>query len=151
MRATSALKTLLILAAVPLLSACENDGIAFLIEGKDHSIALLREQRWFWSDEVAQSIVVSRMPTCMRRYEIKPGVAGAVKMEVYEAGDYLWALKQGKNWYLAGTEKCQFQRWDEHPEEPPGRLVGTFTRKNDTLEFIEAKTEAESRPIKPAE
>ena len=67
------LKSLLILAAVPLLAACEYEGAAYLIEGKDHSISLVREQRWFWSSEVEQAVVVSRMPTCMRRHDIKPG------------------------------------------------------------------------------
>ena len=148
MRALS--KRLLILAILPLLAACENEGIAFLINGsKEESIALMREQRWFWSDEVEQSIVVSRMPTCLRRHEIKPGVAGSVKIEVYEAGDYLWALKQGKNWYLAGTEKCEFQRWKDAPETPPGKLVGTFTRKDGRLQFVPA--DAAPKPIKPAE
>ena len=142
------LKSFLILAAVPLLAACEYEGAAYLIEGKDHSISLVREQRWFWSSEVEQAVVVSRMPTCLRRHDIKSGVTGSVKMEVFEAGDYLWALKQGKNWYLAGTEKCEFQRWKDAPAEPPGKLVGTFTRKNDKLEFVPA--EKAPAPIRPA-
>ncbi len=144
------LKSLLILAAVPLLAACENEGIAFLIGGsKEESITLVREQRWFWSDEVTQSIVVSRMPTCLRRHEIKPGVAGSVKLEVYEAGDYMWALKQGKNWYLVGTENCELQRWKDAPDEPPGKLAGTFSRKSGKLEFIPAEKPA--TPITPAD
>ncbi len=138
----------LLLLAVPLLSACEYEGAAFLIDGKDQSISLVREQRWFWDSEVEQAIVVSRMPTCLRRYGIKPGVAGSVKMEVFEAGDYLWALRQGKNWYLAGTEKCEFQPWQEPPAEPPGKLVGTFTRKGERLQFVPAEKPA--TPIKPA-
>lgn len=144
------LKSLLILAAVPLLAACENEGIAFLIGGsKEESITLVREQRWFWSDEVTQSIVVSRMPTCLRRHEIRPGVAGSVKIEVYEAGDYLWALKQGKNWYLAGTENCELQRWKDAPDEPPGKLAGTFSSKNGKLAFTPAEEPA--TPITPGE
>ena len=143
------LKRLLILALLPLLTACEYEGAAFLIDGRDQSISLVREQQFFWNDEVSQAIVVSRMPTCLRRYSIKSGVAGSVKMEVFEAGDMLWALKQGKNWYLASTEKCEFQRWTEPPDEPPGRLVGTFSRKNDKLEFVPADKPA--KPIRPAE
>ena len=87
------------------------------------------------------------MPTCLRRYSIKSGVAGSVKMEVFEAGDMLWALKQGKNWYLAGTERCELQAWKDAPAEPPGRLVGTFTRKADRLQFVAADKPA--TPIKP--
>ena len=144
----SILRSLLVLVAVPLLAACEYEGTAFLIDGKDQSITLVREQRWFWSDEVEQAVVVSRMPTCMRRHSIKSGVTGSVKMEVYEAGDALWALKQGKNWYLAGIEKCEFQPWKDAPAEPPGKLVGNFTRKDDRLVFVPADKPA--IPIKPA-
>lgn len=144
------IKPLLLLAVLPMLAACEYEGAAFIINGnKDENISLVREQTWFWSSEVNQAIVVSRMPTCMRRHEIKAGVAGTVKMEVYEAGSSLWALKQGKSWYLASTEKCEFQRWTEPPDEPPGRLVGTFTRKNDQLEFLPA--EAPAKPIRSAD
>ena len=144
------IKPLLLLAVLPMLAACEYEGAAFIINGnKDENISLVREQTWFWSSEVNQAIVVSRMPTCMRRHEIKAGVAGTVKMEGYEAGSSLWALKQGKSWYLASTEKCEFQRWTEPPDEPPGRLVGTFTRKNDQLEFLPA--EAPAKPIRPAD
>ena len=144
----SILRSLLVLVAVPLLAACEYEGTAFLIDGKDQSITLVREQRWFWSDEVEQAVVVSRMPTCMRRHEIRPGTTGSVKMEVFEAGDYLWALKQGKSWYLAGIEKCEFQPWKDAPAEPPGKLVGNFTRKDDRLVFVPADKPA--IPIKPA-
>ncbi|MDD2991530.1 MAG: hypothetical protein PHI64_21570 [Zoogloea sp.] len=146
----SKLKLFPILLALPVLAACEYEGAAFIVNGnKDENISLVREQRWFWSSDVDQAVVVSRMPTCMRRHDIKSGVAGSVKMEVFEAGSSLWALKQGKNWYLASTEKCEFQRWTEPPDEPPGRLVGTFSRKNDKLEFIPAEQPA--KLIRPAE
>ena len=143
-------KSLLLFLALPLLAACEYEGAAFIVNGnKDENISLVREQRWFWSSEVDQAVVVSRMPTCMRRHDIKSGVAGSVKMEVFEAGSSLWALKQGKNWYLASTEKCEFQRWKDAPAEPPGKLVGTFTRKNDKLEFVPA--DKAPTPIRPAD
>ena len=144
------LKRLLAFAVIPAaLAACEYEGVAFLIDGRDQSITLVREQRFFWDDEVEQAVVVSRMPTCLRRYSIKSGVAGTLKMEVFEAGADLWALKQGKNWYLASTEKCDFQVWKDVPAEPPGKLVGTFMRKAERLQFVPAEKPA--TPIKPAE
>lgn len=142
-------KRLLLIALLPALTACEYEGAAFLITGRDESLTLVREQQYFWDDEVSQAIVVSRMPACLRRYSIKSGVAGNVKMEVFEAGNRLWALKQGKNWYLAGTERCEVQEWKDAPAEPPGRLVGTFARKADRLQFIPAEKAPE--PIKPAD
>ena len=135
-------RLLSLLCCLPLLAGCENEGTAYLIQGKDESIALLREQRWFWSDKVTQFLVVSRMPTCLRRYEIRPGTTASVKVEVFEYGDRVWALRQGRNWYLVGTQSCQFQRWEEAPLEPPGALVGTFTRKDGQLAFVAPKAGA---------
>jgi hypothetical protein len=132
-------RLLSLLLCLPLLAGCENEGTAYLIQGKDESISLLREQRWFWSDKVYQSIVVSRMPDCLRRYEIRTGSTASVKVEVFEYGDRVWALRQGRNWYLAGTQSCQFQRWEDPPLEPPGPQVGTFTRKDGKLVFVSPK------------
>jgi hypothetical protein len=60
---------------------------------------------------------------------------------------HLWALKQGKNWYLAAPRSASSSA-GRTPDEPPA-LVGTFTRKNDKLEFVPADKPA--KPIRPAE
>ncbi len=118
-----------------LLAGCENSATAYIIDGKDHALMLVREQRWFWSDEINQAVVVSRLPDCQRRVAIWPGTPSGPSMEVFEAGYRLWALEQGRRWYLASTDKCLVQDWDDAPETPPGPLVGTFVMRDGSPVF----------------
>lgn len=126
----------LLLAA--LLAGCENAAAPFMVDGSQHAISLIREQRYFWRSEVEQSVVVSRLPACQRRYPIAAGSTDSVNIEVYEAGHLLWALRQQQHWYLAGTEKCLLQEWQDPPAEPPGREVGRFLRRDGELVFAPA-------------
>ena len=118
-----------------LLAGCENSATAYIIDGKDNALMLVREQRWFWSDEINQAVVVSRLPDCQRRVAIWPGTPSGPSMEVFEAGYRLWALEQGRRWYLASTDKCLVQDWDDAPETPPGPLVGTFVMRDGSPVF----------------
>lgn len=126
----------------PLLVACENSATAFMVEGKDHALILVREQAWLWDSEITQYVVASRLPHCQRRVTIHPGAATLVDMEVYDAGDRLWALHQGQRWYLAGTEKCLVQDWEPPGGQPPGPLVGTFRLKDGNPAFVRAESPA---------
>lgn len=126
-----------------VLIGCENSATAFIVDGnKDHAIILVREQRWFWSDEIDQAVVASRLPDCQRRVAIGPGTSSGPTMDVYEAGYQLWALKQGQRWYLASIEKCLVQDWDEAPESPPGALVGSFVMRDGAPVFEAAANAA---------
>lgn len=118
-----------------LLAGCENSGTAYMVDGKDHALILVREQRFFWSDEIDQAVVVSRLPDCQRRVAIWPGNPTGPAMDVYEAGYRLWALNQGPRWYLASTDKCMVQDWNDPPVSPPGALVGTFVMRDGEMQF----------------
>ncbi|MCZ4304983.1 hypothetical protein O4G98_09560 [Zoogloeaceae bacterium G21618-S1] len=117
------------------LTACENSASAYKVEGSDHALMLMREQRYFWADEVEQAIVVARLPKCQRRVSIWPGSVDGPAMKVYEAGYQLWALQQGRRWYLASTEKCRVQDWADAPATPPGALVGSFRMRDGDMVF----------------
>jgi hypothetical protein len=132
------LRRLAILALVPLLAACENSATAFMVEGSQHAVILIREQPYFWTSEVNQAIVVSRLPICQRKVNIHPSSAELVEMEVYEAGDLLWALRQGPRWYLASTDKCLVQDWANETGVPPGALVGVFRLRDGVAAFVPA-------------
>ncbi|WP_230971000.1 hypothetical protein [Nitrogeniibacter aestuarii] len=123
-----------------LLTGCENSGTAYMVDGKDHALILVREQRFFWSDEIDQAVVVSRLPDCQRRVAIWPGNPTGPAMDVYEAGYRLWALNQGPRWYLASTDKCMVQDWNDPPASPPGALVGTFVMRDGEMQFDPATT-----------
>jgi len=128
-----------LIAAATLLAGCENSAAPFMVDGSQHAISLIREQRYFWNSEVEQSLVVSRLPKCQRRYPIGPGTTESVRIDVFEAGNLLWAFRDGERWYLASTEKCLVQEWTDHPAQPPGREIGSFLRRDGELVFVPAE------------
>ena len=138
------LRALALVAVLPLLSACENRTGAMMIEGRNHAVILIREQRHFWRDTVEQYIVASRLPACQRKVKIHPGRTAMAPIEVYEAGDLLWALRQGGRWYLVSTVECRVQDWDNAAGEPPGRASGRFEASADKIVFIPAPVPPEN-------
>ena len=121
-----------------LLAGCENSATAYMVEGSQHALILVREQPYFWTDTVNQAVIASRLPACQRRVTIHPDATTLTEMEVFEAGDRLWALHQGARWYLASTERCQVQDWSA-PAAPPGPLVGVFRVKAGAAVFEPAQ------------
>ena len=122
-----------------VLAGCENSGASYMIGGdKDHSISLVREQRWFWSNEVDQKLVVARFPKCQRRFDIAPGVKAQPTLEIYAVDDMLFVAHQDKDWWAVGTEDCQVQPFKTAPEQY-GTLAGRFVFKNGDLVFEEKK------------
>jgi hypothetical protein len=135
---------LLCLLSVPLLSACENNVAAYEIEGRNHSITLVREQAYPFASEVKQALVAARFPDCQRRFDIEAGKPGRVKMEIWELRDRLFVARQGNVWYAIGTDKCQVQKMDPTGPQPPGRLIGSFRLKDDELVFEKAAAATEA-------
>ncbi|WP_068636003.1 hypothetical protein [Thauera butanivorans] len=131
-------RALAVLGVLPVLAACENSATAYMIDGKDHALILVREQKFFWDDELKQAVIASRLPKCQKRVSIHPGSTTLVEMRVYEAGDHLWALQQGPRWYLASTEVCRVQDWDNAAGKPPGPWVGSFVLKDGAPAFVAA-------------
>jgi len=119
-----------------VLAACENSATAYTIDTSQHALVLVREQPYFWTSTVDQSIVVSRLPHCQRKVHIHPGATTLTEMEVFEAGDRLWALRQGERWYLASTEICQVQDWNHPSNEAPGPRVGRFVLRDGKPVFV---------------
>ncbi|MDB5815552.1 MAG: hypothetical protein JWN23_2669 [Rhodocyclales bacterium] len=127
------------LLLVPFLAGCENSGASFMVGGdKNHSISLLREQRWFWSGEVEQVLVPARFPDCQRRVHIDPDSKNFTEMKLYQNDTRLFVAQQGTQWWAVGTEACEVQKFKTPPADP-GDLVGSFQRKDGTLMFVPAK------------
>lgn len=135
MQRAAALKFAVPVLLAAALSGCENAAAPYMIDGAAYAISLVREQRWFWSSEVEQALVLSKMPKCQRRFAIRPGTTASVKVEVYEAGDDLWAIHDRQYWYLASPEKCRVQEWTDPPATPPGREVGVFVMRDGAIVF----------------
>ncbi len=129
-----------VLALVPLLAACENSATAYVVDTSQHALILVRERPYFWSSTIDQAVVVSRLPHCQRRVAIHPGTIALTEMDVYEAGALLWALRQGERWYLASTETCQVQDWNNPGGAPPGTYVGSFRLKDGNPVFVAANS-----------
>lgn len=118
-----------------LLSGCVNDTASYVIDGRGHALILLREQPYFWSDNTKLGLVVSRLPDCQRRYPMKPAPLPQAQASLYEIAPMQYQVQQGSNWYLAETQGCTLQALDAAPE-PPGKLLGTFERKDGKLRFL---------------
>lgn len=132
--------SLLCLPAFLLLAGCENDAASLMIEGKEHSISFVREQSIAWVGPVEQRFIVSRFPACQRRYSVEPGDGSMQKIEMYEVQPRLYVAKQGSVMYALGTEECVLQKFkpEDKPAVVPGRLLGSFQKKDDKLVFVPA-------------
>jgi hypothetical protein len=132
------MRVLVTLTLAAVLGGCGSTDMASMpIQGSEHSLTLVREKPYAWSGGWDMAVVVSRMPDCMRRHHLKHVGDGAFKVEVFRTPQARWILHQGKRWYIADTESCELQQFDEKPEQP-GDLVGTFGDKDGVLKFIQS-------------
>lgn len=128
---------LLPLLALPLLSACVNDGATYEIDNtREHGLSLIREQPYFWDSKVNLYLVVSRMPACMRRHSMG-SVSDRTKVEVYQVPSGAFIIKAGKKMFATETQTCEsFAKMDGEPPEGMGTLIGTFRVKKGVLTFV---------------
>lgn len=132
------LRAVALVACLPLLAACENSATAYAVDSPQHALTLVREQPYFWTDHVNQFVVVSRLPVCQRKVEIHADAKALTPIDLYEAGDRLWAMRQGERWYLASTEACAVQDWVNPTGQPPGPPVGSFRPGDNGPDFVRA-------------
>ena len=124
------------LLAIPLLSACVDDRAAMDIDGtREHYLALVREQPLFWDKKVNLSLVVSRMPACLRKHSLGPGTENT-RVEIWQVPSGAFIAKVGKRMYATETQTCvAWARMDEEPEGGMGELRGVFRVRNGELVF----------------
>lgn len=132
---------LLPLLAAPLLSACVNDGATYEIDGtREHVLSLIREQPYFWDSKVNLFVVVSRMPSCMRRHNLGNGTPNT-KVEIFQVPSGAFIVKAGKKMYATETQTCEsWAKLDGEPPEGMGTLIGTFRVKKGELVFVKEDT-----------
>lgn len=136
---------LLALLAAPLLTACINDGATYEIDNsREHVLSLIREQPYFWDKKVNLYMVVSRMPSCMRRHPMGTGSPNS-KVEIWQVPSGAFIIKVGKRMYATETQTCEsFAKMDGEPEAGMGVLRGTFRVKKGELVFEKAAVEEEA-------
>lgn len=140
-------KLTLLLPLLPVLGGCINDGIAMRIDGPEHAVSLLREQKLFWEKKVDLEVVVARLPDCQRRHKLKPAaISSKFQVDVYMTGPNNFLLEQGKNLYSVETQTCQkFEKLDAPPEGGMGEQVGVFREEKGKLVFVAAQPAAPSK------
>lgn len=146
---------LLPLIALPWLGGCINDAASFQIDGKDHSLSVMREQKWPWEKRVDLFVVVSRMPDCQRRHHLKSSSISSSTVEVFSSNTVSFYLRQGDRLYVVETNTCEgFRELAEPPTTGLGQKVGTFTESAGEFHFVnepEAKvadTNLETAPLR---
>lgn len=145
-----ALGTLPLLLLVLPLAGCISDGAAFHIDGKEHSLSLVREQRFPWDRQLDLYVVASRMPDCQRRHKLRPASADGLSIEVFAVDDRTWHLRQGARMYRVETQSCEgFQQIEKVPEgNALGTPAGRFATIDGAFRFVPAP--APAAPAKPA-
>lgn len=135
------MKRLVLLGLLPILGGCINDGIAMRIDGPEHAISLLREQKRFWEKKVDLEVVVARLPDCQRRFSLRPAPIGPnFAVNVYMSGNNDFILEEGRNLYSVETRTCQkFEQLDAPPAGGLGELVGVFREEKGQLAFVAAQ------------
>lgn len=122
-----------------LLSACVSDGASVQFDGKEHSLSLMREQKWLWDPTINLSVVATRMPECQRRHPLKPVSSAATRIAVYALDDTVFLLEQGDRLYEIETQTCEkFRVLKEAPAGGKGELLGEFKVVDDVFKFVDA-------------
>ncbi|KAB2924613.1 MAG: hypothetical protein F9K30_09025 [Dechloromonas sp.] len=128
---------LLPLLALPLLTACVNDGATYEIDGtREHTLAVIREQPYFWDSKVELFVVVSRMPACLRRHSLGTGTE-KTRVEIWQVPSGAFIVRAGKRLYATETQTCEgFARLDAEPAEGMGELRGVFRLRKGEWVFV---------------
>ena len=146
----AAIKLTLGLIIATLLSACgSTDSASYQIGGAQHSLSLIRNQQYAWDKGWEISLVTAHSPECMRRHKLQPAPEGAFTAELFRSLEGNYILKQGNNWYVTETQKCQLQQFKQPPREP-GDAVGTFNEKDGLLQFVAVPKPPATAPAAPA-
>lgn len=138
---------LLPLVALPVLTGCINDAASLQIDGKDHSLTVVREQRLPWEQRVDLFVVVARMPDCQRRHHMKASSISASTVDVLspEVGTYY--LQQGARTYSVETATCEgFRELTALPESGLGAKIGSFKAVNGEYRFVDEPVAAGGQP-----
>lgn len=133
MQARAALVSLLFL---PLLAGCVNDAATYEIDGsREHTLSLIREQPYFWDSKVELSLVVARMPVCLRRHSLGAG-SDKTRVEIYQVPSGAFIVKVGRRLYATETQTCiNFARIEGEPEGGMGQKMGIFRLQEGKLAF----------------
>ena len=141
-------RTIAALPLLALLAGCISDGAAYHIDGKEHSLSLVREQRLPWNRQLDLYLVASRMPDCQRRHKLRSAPDEGLSIEVFALDFNTYYLRQGGRVYRVDTQSCEgFQQLDKAPEGSAlGVPAGRFATVDGTFRFVPAPAAPAPRP-----
>lgn len=129
------------IVVLPLMAGCVNDAASMQIDGKEHSLSLVREQKWLWEKTLQLSVVVTRMPDCQRRHHLRSSPISQASVDVFSADTETFFLKQGVRVYSVETKTCEsFQELGEIPPNIKVQRFGTFKESNGQLAFFQDRS-----------
>ncbi|MGE5386366.1 MAG: hypothetical protein ACM3SV_10840 [Betaproteobacteria bacterium] len=122
------------LLAVLFLGACVNDRTAHETEA-NQAITLIREQPRFWDKTVELSLIIARMPDCMRRHALGNGTAKS-EVELWQYRPDTFILKIDGRLVAVETRTCEgLEKLDAPPANGLGTLLGTFHEAGGDMVF----------------
>lgn len=125
------------LVAPIVLAGCINDAASLQIDGKEHSLTVVREQSRPWEKRVDLFVVVARMPDCQRRHRLKSAGISASGVDVYSPEIGTYYLQQGGRTYFVETSTCEgFRELGEQPAAGVGAKVGSFKAVGGEYRFV---------------
>lgn len=134
MKITRRTGTLALALLAALAGGCRSDSASYMINGAELSLTLIVDQDYYWDEQWQLGLLTTRQPDCMRRHPLRPAPLNGLKIDIYQAADSAYIVKEGANWYVAETKKCQLQQFKTPPAEP-GELRGSFEFKDGKLVF----------------
>ena len=127
--------------ALPL-SGCLFDSALYAIEGRGHSIAVNRDQNWFWQDTVNLYLIASRLPDCQESLRIE-GVPRRTAIVIHRPpsvyAEPIHIAEVNQVYYAVSTVSCRVQRFGSRPDDL-GERVGSFKELPDGhFDFVAEK------------
>lgn len=143
-------KTVLSLVLISLLGGCTSSETAsYMVNGAETAVTLLRAKAYPWDDFYMRSVVVTSRPKCITRYKMPPDDGDMGKVEVYDAGEGYFVLKDKFGQYMTNLADCSMFLVDKKIEDP-GELKGNFeTSEEQPLHFVPVP--AKPKPKAPLE
>jgi hypothetical protein len=114
-----------------LLSACVRDSDTYYINGRDHSITVRMEQRYFWDKKAELSLIANRLPDCQRRTALADVELEGVEYDLIQADETVYVLRGGEQQWAVSSESCELL--DTVPAG--GQKLGTFKLEGEDVKF----------------
>jgi len=128
-----------VLAALSL-TGCLQDSASYVFPEKDHAITLVRNQSWFWLDNVTVELIAIRLPDCNDGISVKD-VPRDGKLALYRAPDEypepIFILRADARYFAISTQSCRVQQFASAPADP-GEMLGQFQEKDGKFQFVAA-------------